>query len=177
MKIIVVINGKGGVGKDTFVDYMGYFFKCESINPIHISSITKIREIATGFGYSGKPDSQKDRQLLSDLKKLYISYNPLGLTNDIIKVVNSNVGQSIVFVDIREVEEIEKLKILSCEENIKVLTILVERELPSEVYTNSSDLNVDQYVYDYVIDNNGFRYQLLEAARQTASLIIKQFNI
>ena len=72
-KHIFIINGSGGVGKDTF---------CSMVNEISInrsysySSVTKIKEIASELGWEGKK-TEKDRKFLSDLKDLSTKYNDL----------------------------------------------------------------------------------------------------
>ena len=65
MKEIVVINGSGGVGKDTFVQF------CNEYTPImNISSVDKVKEAAKVLaGWNGEKD-EKSRKFLSDLKEL-----------------------------------------------------------------------------------------------------------
>ena len=68
-KTVIVINGRGGVGKDTLCDFARAHFKVKNI-----SSITPIKEIAAQCGWDGKKDN-KSRKFLSDLKKLCVEYN------------------------------------------------------------------------------------------------------
>lgn len=46
---IVIINGSGGSGKDTFCELCGKYARCEVI-----SSITPIKEIAKSAGWNEK---------------------------------------------------------------------------------------------------------------------------
>ena len=68
-KIVIIINGKGGAGKDTVCDIAAKFYKVEII-----SAITPIKEIATSFGWRGEKD-RRARKFLSDLKRAFIEYN------------------------------------------------------------------------------------------------------
>ena len=70
-KLVVVINGKGGVGKDTFCDFVS-----EKYRTLNISTITPVKEIARRYGWSGEKD-KKSRKFLADLKRIFIEYNDL----------------------------------------------------------------------------------------------------
>ena len=48
-KIVIIINGRGGVGKDTLCDLAAKYFKVEKI-----SAITPIKEIAQNYGWEKK---------------------------------------------------------------------------------------------------------------------------
>ena len=51
-KLIVVINGRGGVGKDTLCSFVS-----DNYNVMNISSIDPIKEIAKTIGWDGKKDN------------------------------------------------------------------------------------------------------------------------
>ena len=68
-KIVFVINGAGGVGKDTLCDLAAKHFKV-----YNVSSIDPIKEIAAMTGWKGEK-TDKARKYLSDLKALTINYN------------------------------------------------------------------------------------------------------
>ena len=61
-KNIIVINGTGGSGKDTFVEYVSKYAKV-----YNFSSVDKVKEIAKLIGWTGTK-TDKDRKFLSDLK-------------------------------------------------------------------------------------------------------------
>ena len=61
-KIVVIVNGCGGVGKDTFCDLVGKYINC-----ITVSSVHPIKESARHAGWNGEEDD-KSRKFLSDLK-------------------------------------------------------------------------------------------------------------
>lgn len=72
MKAIIVINGRGGVGKDTLCDFVKEKYD-DTYGVQNISSITRIKEIAKDIGWDGNKD-EKGRKFLSDLKKALTEY-------------------------------------------------------------------------------------------------------
>ena len=68
-KAVIVINGAGGVGKDTLCDLAAKHFKVRNI-----STITPIKELASMCGWDGRKDD-KSRKFLSDMKRLTVEYN------------------------------------------------------------------------------------------------------
>ncbi|MBO5898445.1 MAG: hypothetical protein J6R04_05490, partial [Clostridia bacterium] len=70
-KLTIVINGRGGVGKDTLCDFAAERFRVRNV-----SSITPIKEIARTHGWNGEKDL-RSRKFLSDLKRVFTEYNDL----------------------------------------------------------------------------------------------------
>ena len=69
-KKVIIINGTGGSGKDTFVNFCSEFS-----NIINISSVDKVKEAAKILvGWNGEKD-EVSRKLLVDLKQLSVDYN------------------------------------------------------------------------------------------------------
>ena len=66
-KIVIIINGRGGVGKDTLCDLAAKHFKIKNI-----SAITPIKEIAQNYGWNGQKDS-KSRKFLKYIQKHSVS--------------------------------------------------------------------------------------------------------
>lgn len=113
-KQVIIINGTGGSGKDTFVQYCSEYAKV-----INISSVDKVKEAATILvGWKGEKD-EKSRKLLVDLKKLSIDYNDAPLKY-IEKQYNAflNSQAEYLFIHIREIDEIKKNKEISKCQNI-----------------------------------------------------------
>ena len=69
MKEILIINGSGGVGKDTFVGCLSRFKKV-----YHTSIVNPVKELAKQAGWDGGK-TERDRKFLSDLKVLIDTYN------------------------------------------------------------------------------------------------------
>ena len=162
-KRIVIINGKGTSGKDTFVNIVNKYVPTENY-----SSIDLIRKVATQLGYNGGK-TMKDRKFLSDMKVLATEYNDAPY-NDIIDRVlkfiycKQNKNQ-LLFIHIREPKEIQRLVDFCKESNIEVSTLLIKREnIESVEYGNMADDNVYNYDYDFVINNDGTLDDLLNTA-------------
>lgn len=150
MKKIIIINGKGGVGKDTLCDFAAYHFPV-----MNISSITPIKELARECGWKGTK-TEKDRKFLSDLKTLVVDFNDLPnlILLERTEFFLTSSKKEIMFVHIRESSEIEKYKQsvkdtfdFDCE------TLLVKRSAIEQSLGNASDDNVEDYNYDYVYFN------------------------
>ena len=162
-KRIVIINGKGKSGKDTFVDMCKDY-----VNTENYSSIDLIKKVAKQLGYNGGK-TIKDRKFLSDMKVLATEYNDSPY-NDIIDRVlkfiycKQNKNQ-LLFIHIREPKEIQRLVDFCKESNIEVSTLLIKREnIESVEYGNMADDNVYNYDYDFVINNDGTLDDLLNTA-------------
>lgn len=146
MKEIFVINGSGGVGKDTFVEF------CEKYCRVKIiSSVDKVKEAARILtGWDGTKD-EKSRKLLVDLKQLGIEYNDAPFKYIVQSVQEfENNNEEIMFIHIREISEIEKVK-----KAINAKTILVTNKNIETITSNESDKNVENYEYDFHIKNDG----------------------
>ncbi len=155
MKEIVIINGTGGSGKDTFVEFASKY--CKVVN---FSSISKVKEIAKIIGWEGTK-TDRDRKFLSDLKKLTTEYNDMAFNDMLENVKKFNESDNeIMFIHIREIEEIEKAV-----KELKAITLLIKREGISNINTNKSDANVDNYDYDYVINNTSLEEYEQEAKK------------
>ena len=70
-KVLIIINGKGGVGKDTLCAFAGRYFQAKNV-----SSITPIKEIAAAYGWQGEKTPEA-RRFLADLKEAFTRYNDL----------------------------------------------------------------------------------------------------
>lgn len=154
-KQVFIINGSGGVGKDTFVCLVG-----NHIDIMNFSSVDKVKEIAEVIGWTGKK-TEKDRKFLSDLKLLCTNYNDMPLNsmkNKYKEFIRTNIP--ILFLHIREPEEIEKAKNI-----FNAKTILVKRDSVRHITSNMADENVYNYDYDIVIDNSGTLEDLKEKVK------------
>ena len=156
-KEIVIINGSGGVGKDTFVEFCQEFAKV-----INISSVDRVKEAAKILvGWNGDKDD-KSRKLLVDLKQLSIDYNdyPMAYIKEEADKFMENEEQNMMFVHIREISEIEKVRKM-----LNAKTLLITSTRVAKITTNNSDANVDKYEYDYYISNDGTLDKLKEKAK------------
>ena len=155
-KTVIVINGAGGVGKDTLCEFAEKHFRV-----MNISSITPIKEIAAMCGWGGEK-TDKARKFLSDLKALSIEYNDfptVWATKKYNEFLNSD--YEIMFVHIREAEEISKF-VKATEGRAKTLLVRGGERMKKSNYGNVSDDGVENYAYDYYFVNDK---SLLEAEK------------
>ena len=177
IKQVFIINGSGGVGKDTFVEFVEMIPTFEFIDKNenstvwfknleirNYSSVSKVKEIAKIIGWNGEK-TERDRKFLSDLKLLTTEYNDMPL-NDMKKYTRSFMNSAdinrILFLHIREPEEIAKAVNEFKEYNVK--TILVRRDSIKHITSNMADENVYNYNYDIVINNNSTLEELRKKA-------------
>lgn len=148
-KIVLVINGKGGSGKDTVCGIVGERFKTRNI-----SSVDPIKAMAKTAGWQGEK-TDKARKMLSDLKRLMVEYNDLP-TRYALEQMQSFLAcdEEVMFVHIREAEEIAKLVKAA---PVKVYTLLIRRmdeKFTARSYGNVSDDDVENYAYDFCYVND-----------------------
>jgi hypothetical protein len=147
-KAVIIINGAGGVGKDTLCSIAEKHFKVRNI-----SSVDPIKEIAAYCGWRGEK-TDKARKFLSDLKMLTVNYNDFPtnwakaqyedfLTTD----------EEILFVHIREPEEIRKY-VAATNGKAKALLVRGGERTRHTAYGNASDDGVENYDYDYYFVND-----------------------
>lgn len=146
-KQIIIINGQGGVGKDTICDIVKKHYGTKVV-----SSIDRIKAIAIYGGWDKQKDL-KGRKLLSDIKLAFMEYNDLSFKQIAheIKIFKDFRKEQILFIHVREPEEITKL--ISNYPEIKTL-LITRGQNPSE-FGNMADDNVLNYNYDFVFENNG----------------------
>lgn len=158
-KRIVIINGKGASGKDTFVDMVK-----EYVNTENYSSIDLIKKVAKQLGYDGGK-TMEDRKFLSDMKLLATEYNDApynDIINRILKFLYCKDNKNnLLFLHVREPKEIQRLLEFGKENNLEISTLLIVRDLlKKETYGNMADDNVDNFIYDYYVFNNGTKEDL-----------------
>lgn len=156
-KQVIIINGTGGSGKDTFVEFCSEFVKVTNI-----SSVDKVKEAAKILvGWNGEKD-EKSRKLLVDLKQLSIEYNdsPTKYIKEQFEKFEEG-NSEYLFIHIREIDEIEKIKKL-----LNAKTLLIKNPRVALITSNNSDGNVYKYTYDYTIENDGTLEDLKEKARK-----------
>ena len=146
-KVAIVINGAGGVGKDTLCELAAKHFKVKNI-----SSITPIKEVAALCGWDGTKDN-KARKFLSDLKNLCVEYNNYPTVWAKRQYDDFLLGdEQIMFVHIREAEEIKKF-VLATDGAARTLLVRGGKRMSNEKYGNVSDDEVENYNYDYYFLN------------------------
>lgn len=155
--MVVIINGRPGVGKDEFVRQCGMVMPCRIFN---VSTIDFVKYIARKCGWTGEK-TLEHRKFLSDLKELLSEWNDVPFKKTVETIQETILSMSenghrdndyVIFVHCREPKNIIKLK----ERFPDAMTLLIRRPLVEETATsNSSDEEVFQFQYDAVIVNDG----------------------
>lgn len=164
-KRIFIINGSGGVGKDTFVELVStelndMLKKFHTV--INFSSVDRVKEIAREIGWDGKK-TEKDRKFLSDLKVLTSQYCDMpfeSMKNKVDEFLKDE-KSVFLFLHIREPEEIARAV-----KEFDAKTILVVRNSVQPIVSNMADENVFNFNYDFLIENNGVLHELKIKAKE-----------
>ena len=150
-KLVLVINGSGGVGKDTLCEMAAKRYRV-----FNVSSITPIKELASLCGWQGEKDDRA-RKFLADLKALTVAYNDFP-TNWILAKYHEFLksDDELMFVHIREADEIGKF-VNGTEGYAKTLLIRGGNRMKAKCmagYGNAADDLVEDYTYDYYFVND-----------------------
>ena len=169
-KAIVVINGKGGIGKDTLIDALAR----TDTRVYNASSIDPIKKMCSGLNRKNVKDLAY-RSLLSKMKQAVDTYYEAenGISYTTKYLINAMTlwhtqtdihapEYSVMFIHIREPENIrafiqeaaKKLGLWNDNDTI-LTTLLVKSERSLKIYGNSSDDDVDKFDYDYTFTSNG----------------------
>lgn len=155
MSKVIIVNGSGGVGKDTFCMLCGKYF------PISIcSSVSEIKKAAMILGWDGTKDD-RSRRFLSDLKDLATAYSDAPMRHMRDYVNEHQQSNELIFLMIREPEEIARAK-----KEFNATTLLLCRPSIGDIYTNHADRNVSNFNYDYTIFNTGTLEELSRKAQE-----------
>ena len=174
-KSIFVINGSGGVGKDTFVQLVfeavynkyvdeetgGKLPELKNGPFANYSYIEHVKDIAQSFGWNGGK-TEKDRKFLADLLVLDEQYRDSSyrfLYDKVKRFFIEDMSKRVLFIHVRNPKNIKRLV---REYNAK--TILVTSEKVSAITSNAEDKSVFGYKYDIHIKNDGTFDELKEKA-------------
>lgn len=151
MKTIYIINGFPRSGKDTFMDRcVLQFSECGFITKKH-STVDTVKTIATLMGWNGEKTTE-NREMLSELKDFYTKYFDGPLKE--IQNLMLDTPVDILFVAMREPEEIRK----TCEwgnlVGIKVRPILIRGTREERDHNSHSDIKVLDFDYGLVFNND-----------------------
>ena len=168
-KLVVIINGSGGVGKDTVCEAAAAFWKTRNI-----SSITPILQVARAAGWDGVK-TPASRRFLSELKQSCSEFNdlPFRYCTEQLQIFAENDAE-LLFVHIREPEEIERFRQTA---GVNCKTILVRRPTLEQArgqLGNRSDDGVAAYAYDAEFINDGSLEELPAKVHDFLQALIKR---
>ena len=151
---IFICNGFPGVGKTTFQTMCKAVYEGDTYI---LSTVDFVKYVASICGWDGKKTPEA-RKFLSDLKDLLTQWADVPwkkISTELKRISQSEVFEGIhealVFVDVREPDEIERFR-----EVYGAQTVLITRDgFTAETCSNHADRDVMNGNYDYVIDNFG----------------------
>lgn len=149
--LVIIINGAGGVGKDTICSVLRHHR-----NTLVFSSIQPIKRIAYEIGWEGEK-TDKARKMLSDLKDICTEYNdlPFHYMAEKLELARTEPNVDIVIFHIREPREIEKFKQHVLSHGHVCKTLLIRSQRAQQEYGNHADDDVENYCYDMIYENDG----------------------
>ena len=105
-KQVFIINGSGGVGKDTFVELVSKYSGVRNF-----SSVDEVKSFAKMMGWNGEKD-EKSRKFLSDLKDILTEYNdkPFKYLESCVNRFLKDSQNEFCFLHITEKHEIQRAK-------------------------------------------------------------------
>lgn len=164
MKKIYIVNGKPRAGKDTFAELLS-----KHCRVFKYSSVDKVKQIAAKCGWDGGK-TDKDRKFLADLKRVTTEFNDMSY-NDVAEKVAYFLKTDffdVMLIDIREPEEIERAI-----EGYGAEAIYINNVNVPMITSNESDANVNNFVYDHVIANDGTLDDFAETVKEFYNRIVR----
>lgn len=158
--LVIVINGVGGSGKDTFVEL------CQEMHPkvMNFSSVSFVKTVARYCGWEGTK-SDKDRKLLSDLKDVLSEWDDLPFKS--VDKFISCCKNKIIFIHSREFKDVERIH-----REFNAIRVLIQNDRVPTIETNHADREVTECFYDYIIYNNG----TIENLKNSAEIFLKDIE-
>ena len=152
---IFIVNGLPQAGKTTFERACTRYYDGEVKI---ISTVDFVKYVAAICGWDGTK-TPKNRKFLSDLKAMLAEWNDVPwkkIATELQSIAREERDglhkyETIVFIDSREPAEIARFSSELCAQSI----LVTRPELSAEAQSNTSDANVFDYDYDYVISNDG----------------------
>lgn len=155
-KKIIILNGYPGAGKTTFSKIIS------ELKPTIIrSSIDFVKEIAIQYYDWDGQKTEESRKFLSDTKHFLLDYTKL-IEEDLAAAKRELIESSneILIVDIREIEEIKKYQ-----KKFNATTVFLHNSNIPIINSNISDAQVENFKYDFIIDNNKTITELREKTK------------
>ena len=184
MKNVFVINGLPGTGKTLFGNLVKAGLTKLKIPFLHTSSIDLVKHLLMPQSQWDKkmvPVSKRQnlieakkkitlkdwdgltkdiywRKVMSDYKKAINNLYPKLIHSWILKKINSLEDNSVIFIDIMEIDQIIGFVKFCKNKSLNIKTINVESDV-NDLYDNISDASVMTYIYDIYLYNYRKKYQ------------------
>ena len=157
MKKVFILNGVGTSGKGAFAEFVRKY-----IPGFKYSIIDLPKEAAEILGWNGGK-TEKDRKFLSDIMDLATEYNDSPY-NDVKSLVidfyRDDIDLKVFLIDMRDPKDIARAV-----KDFNAETILIRNPRVDNIESNHADRDVENYNYDYIIENDGTLEQLEKVAK------------
>ncbi|MFS8130853.1 MAG: hypothetical protein ACMG57_02640 [Candidatus Dojkabacteria bacterium] len=167
MKYIVIINGIGRSGKDTFVGLCKEVLQPLNVPVYNISSIDPVKDAGIVLGVPRETKTDAVREFWYDIKMAWVKLND-GPFNYLTNEINSK-GDGVFFIHIREVDEAVKFK----KSFPQTILLEITREKVDELF-NRADTQVKKFKYDLQIENNG---SIKELKKKAEDFLFKDLGV
>jgi hypothetical protein len=169
LKKVFILNGVGTSGKGKFAEYVQKYI------PGFKYSIADLpKEAAEILGWDGGK-TEKDRRFLSDIIDLATEYNDSPY-NDVKSLVidfyKDDFDINVLLIDMRDPKDIARAV-----KDFNAETILIRNPNVDNIDSNHADRDVENYDYDYIIENDGTLEQLEKVAKIFVHDIIYENHI
>ena len=168
MKLLLLISGKAGAGKDTFADSIASL-------GFHKYSFAKVlKDEALSGGWDGQKDF-RGRVLLQQLGTVWRNYEP---DHWIRRLQESITHDLVAITDCRYRNEISLMQTWGRENGYSVVTVRINRSdhdngLSPEARSHPSECELDGESFDMVVENNGTLLQFCIGAREVGKCLIE----
>ena len=164
MKKVFILNGVGSSGKGEFASRVGKY-----IPTIKYSIVDIVKESAKVLGWDGGK-TEKDRRFLSDMVDLATEYNdsPYKDVETLVSDFKSKLEAEVLIIDMRDPKDIARAV-----KDFEAETILIKNPNVGKIDSNHADANVNDYKYDYIIENDGTLEQLDKMAYLFCEQVVK----
>lgn len=161
MKLLILLSGKAGAGKDTFADSIA------SLGFHKYSFAKALKDEALSGGWDGAKD-ERGRLLLQQLGTVWRNYEP----DHWIRRLQESISHDLVAItDCRYRNEISLMQTWGREHGYSVVTVRINRTdhdngLSPEARSHPSECELDGESFDMVVENNGTLLQFCIGARE-----------
>lgn len=185
MRKLVITNGTGSAGKDTFCQMVKKELEEIGFETWRYSYVDFTRNMLQEFAdIDTSKKTDKDRKLLAAINRALEEYDDIpfkdccSLVEDFLLSYQKRFEPTtdtyvkndadFIFLDVRVPEIIDRFK----EKYTNVYTVIIDNGKLTD--STPEDLNVKNYVYDYTIDNTGTLCDLEQQAHDFVNFILNQ---
>lgn len=165
IKKVYITNGCAQNGKDSFFEALS-----KHIATFKYSSIDLVKDMLEFAGVPKESKTEEKRLLYSDTKDMLTKYDDIpfkDITSVVVDFKDDKIDTDVLLIDIREPEEIKRAV-----EAFGAETILIRNPNAEKITSNHADRDVENYDYDYIIENDGTLEQLNKVAKIFACDIV-----